>query len=200
MTGMATVTFVLSGLLILMACVKADRVRSWRESWNPSAPDVSDGAFVAARFLLVAMAVGGVVVGVQGLKVQDDVGWSDDELTSAVKGATASLDGSTVHGGPFEADSPADFEGEYAIKVEQEIVEYGDGGAPQFGVDAELAGEPTADQARYAITADGAGAWFCMDVKRTHTGFIETVAPGGLGRTVKLPKFTYAVSSRTGEC
>ncbi|MFD0430005.1 hypothetical protein ACFQ60_27985 [Streptomyces zhihengii] len=114
----------------------------------------------------------GIVTGFQGLKAQDDIGWSDDELTSAVEGATASLNGSSAHGGPLDGpDTPEDFDGAYGIKVRQEIVEHGSGDAPQFGVSAEVTGEATADHARYAVSADGASAWFCMDVTRAHTGW-----------------------------
>ncbi|MGP4088209.1 hypothetical protein [Streptomyces sp. KR55] len=202
LTKLSVILFILSAVLVAMACVKADRVRSWRESLNPSAPDIPDGAFVVARILLIGMAVGGVVSGFQGLAVEDDSKWSDDELTSAVRGATTALDGSFTYGDPLEGDAPADFEGEYAMKVEDEVVEHGGGDAPQFGVDAALTGETTSDEAYYRITASGAGTSFCMHVKRTHEGYIETVAPGlsGDAAVVKEPKYTFAVSSRVGEC
>ncbi|MEW1872464.1 MULTISPECIES: hypothetical protein [Streptomyces] len=58
---------VLAAVLLAMACVKADRVRAWRESFNPSAPEVPDSAFVVARLTLVTMAVFMIVVGVRGL-------------------------------------------------------------------------------------------------------------------------------------
>ncbi|WP_416531594.1 hypothetical protein [Streptomyces coelicoflavus] len=48
--------FVLAALLVLMACIKADRVRSWRESLNPSAPDLPGVAFVVGRAVLILMA------------------------------------------------------------------------------------------------------------------------------------------------
>ncbi|MFI8950812.1 hypothetical protein ACIGO6_30360 [Streptomyces sp. NPDC053750] len=202
MTGLTVFLFVLAALLVLMACIKADRVRSWRESLNPSAPELPDAAFVVGRVILVAMAVTCVVVGFQGLAVQDDGKWSDDELTSAVEGATRALDGSFTYGGPLEGDAPADFDGEYARKVEQEVVEHGGGDAPQLGVDAASVRPVESDRAQYRITADGADTAFCMDVKRTHAGYIETVAPGlsGDAAAVKLPKYTFAVSSRTGDC
>ncbi|MEU3897704.1 hypothetical protein [Streptomyces sp. NPDC045251] len=63
MTELSVITFVLAAVLIGMACVKADRVRSWRESLNPSAPEVPDSAFVAARVLFVVMAAACVWVG-----------------------------------------------------------------------------------------------------------------------------------------
>ncbi|MGW7068722.1 hypothetical protein ACWGII_09050 [Streptomyces sp. NPDC054855] len=93
LTKLSVFLFVLSGLLILMACVTADRVRSWRTSLNPSAPGIPDAAFIVARLLLVGFAVGGVIQGFQGLAVSDGQKWSDDELTSAVEQATYELDG-----------------------------------------------------------------------------------------------------------
>ncbi|WP_171117765.1 MULTISPECIES: hypothetical protein [Streptomyces] len=202
LTELSITLFVLSALLILMACLKADRVRRWRESVNPSAPEIPDAAFVVARITLIGVAVACVVSGVQGLGVEDDSKWSDDELTSAVQGATEALDGSFTYGGPLDDGASVDFGGEYAMKVEDEVVEHGGGDAPQYGVDAEFIGEATSDKARYRITADGAGTSFCMHVKRTHDGYIETVAPGlsGDSAVVKKPKYTFAVSSRTGEC
>lgn len=202
LTGPTVFLFVLSALLVLMACIKADRVRSWRESLNPSAPDLPDAAFMAGRVVLVAMAGACVVVGIQGLAVQDNGEWSDDELTSAVEGATRALDGSFTYGSPLEDDAPAGFDGEYARKVEQEVVEHGGGDAPQLGVDAVSVGPAVSDQAQYRITADGSDTAFCMDVKRAHAGYVETVAPGlsGDAAAVKLPKYTFAVSSRSGDC
>ncbi|MFD7065009.1 hypothetical protein [Streptomyces sp. NPDC059906] len=202
LTGLTIFLFVLAALLVLMAVIKADRVRSWRESLNPSAPDLPDGAFVVGRAILIVMAVICVVVGFQGLAVQDNGEWSGDELMSAVEGATQALDGSVTHGGPLDGDAPADFDGEYARKVEQEVVEHGGGDAPQLGVDAASVGPAVPDEAQYRITANGADTAFCMDVKRTRDGYIETVAPGlsGDAAAVQLPKYTFAVSSRTGDC
>lgn len=48
--------FVLAALLVLMACIKADRVCSWREALNPSAPDLPGAAFVVGRAVLILMA------------------------------------------------------------------------------------------------------------------------------------------------
>jgi hypothetical protein len=196
------ILFVLAAILLLMACVKADRVRSWRESLNPSAPDIPDAAFVVARITLIGVAVGCVVTGVRGLGVEDGSKWSDDELKSAVAGATTELDGSFTYGGPLDDGEPADFDGEYARTVEDEIAEHGGGDAPGYGVDAELSGTATADEAHYLITADGAATSFCMHVKRVHDGYIETVVPGlsGDDAAVKEPKYSFAVTSRAGEC
>ncbi|MCQ4203216.1 hypothetical protein M4J06_000599 [Streptomyces coelicoflavus] len=122
LTGLTIFLFVLAVLLVVMACIKADRVRSWREVLNPSAPDLPDAAFVVGRAVLILMAIACVVVGFQGLAVQDDGEWSDDELTSAAEDATQALDGSCTYGDPLTDGAPADFDGEYARKVEQEVV------------------------------------------------------------------------------
>ncbi|WP_314414843.1 hypothetical protein [Streptomyces sp. DSM 40484] len=201
MTAMIVFIFVLCALLILMACIKADRVRSWRESLNPSAPEIPDAGFTVARLILVALAVVGMIIAFQGITAQDSGGWSDEELTSAVEGATDALDGSFAHGVSLEVDTPADFGGTYARKVEDAVVEHGGGDAPQFGVDAAVTGK-TSERAQYRITASGAVASFCMHVQRTHAGYIETVVPGipGDAGVVKRPKYTFEVSSRAGEC
>ncbi|GAA2729827.1 hypothetical protein [Streptomyces nogalater] len=62
----------LSAVLVAMACVKADRVRSWRASINPSAPNLPGSAFVAARTLFLGLAAVGVYTAVQGFGVFDD--------------------------------------------------------------------------------------------------------------------------------
>lgn len=46
-----------------------------------------------------------------------------------------------------------------------------------MGVIATSVGPAVSDQGEFHITADGADVVFCMDVKRTHDGCIETVAP-----------------------
>ncbi|MGW0086347.1 hypothetical protein [Streptomyces sp. NPDC003393] len=55
-------SFVLSAVLVAMACGKA-RVRAWRTSINPSAPEVADASFTVARILLLVMAALGVCTG-----------------------------------------------------------------------------------------------------------------------------------------
>lgn len=121
MTQLSVFIFVLAAVLLAMACVKADRVRAWRESLNPSAPDVPDAAFVVARLVLVTMAVVGIVVGVQGLAVEDATKWSDDELTGAVEQAVTALDGTTKLGDLHSSDSMVDREN--ARMIEDEVVE-----------------------------------------------------------------------------
>ncbi|MEU0602130.1 hypothetical protein ABZ484_28390 [Streptomyces sp. NPDC006393] len=200
---MATTSFILSAVLVAMACVKASRVRAWRTSINPSAPEVTDSSFVVARILLLVMAVLGVYTGFHSLAVADNGSWSDAELTSAVKGATRDLNGSFEYGDPYDdGTAPADFDGEYATKLEDEIIEHGGGDAPQYGVDASLTGPTTATEATYRITAGGAAKAFCMHVTRAHTDDVESVAPGlpGDAAKVTMPEYTYAVSSRAGEC
>jgi hypothetical protein len=192
----------LAAVLLAMACVKADRVRAWRAGINPSATELPDAAFTVARVLFVVMAGWGVYTAVQGFGVSDDSQWSDDELTSAVQGATASLDGSFTYGGPLE-DASADFDGDaYARTLEDEIVEHGGGDAPGFGVDATLSYTTGPDAASYLVTAGGASKSYCVEVRRTHSGNVETVAPGLSGDAAKVvqPKYTFAVSSRTGTC
>ncbi|MFF9201222.1 hypothetical protein ACF1AE_05245 [Streptomyces sp. NPDC014986] len=61
-------------MLLATAGVKAGRVRAWRESLNPPAPDVPDAAFVVTRLVLVTMAVVLTVTGVRVLAVGDGAG------------------------------------------------------------------------------------------------------------------------------
>ncbi|MER6976380.1 hypothetical protein ABT317_04840 [Streptomyces carpinensis] len=200
---MATTSFILSAVLVAMACVKASRVRAWRHSVNPSAPEVPESSFVVARVLLLVMAALGLYTGFHTLAVADDGAWSDDELTSAVRGATEDLNGGFEYGDPYDdGTAPADFDGEYATKIEDTIVQYGGGDAPQFGVAATLTGPTTATEAAYRITATGAAKTFCMHVTREHTDDADTAAPGlpGDGAKVTMPVYTYGVVSRVGEC
>ncbi|MCD7443999.1 hypothetical protein K4B79_38045 [Streptomyces lincolnensis] len=202
MTEMNVLLLVLAAVLLGMACVRADRVRAWRAGINPSATELPDSAFTVARVLLVTMAGFSVYTAVQGFGVSDGSRWSDQELTSAVEGATASLDGSFTYGDPLE-DASADFDGDaYATTLKDEIVEHGGGDAPGFGVDAALSSTTGSDQAFYLVTADGAGRSYCVVVRRAHSGNVETVAPGLSGEAAKVvqPKYTFAVSSRTGTC
>ncbi|MEU6918147.1 hypothetical protein [Streptomyces olindensis] len=201
MKGLTVFIFVLSALLILMACIKADRVRSWRESANPSAPEIPDSAFTAARVLLVVMAVAGVVVGFQGIAAEDNVGWSDDELTSAVEGATTALDGSSQYGEIHASD--ADFDADaYATTIEGEIVEHGGGDAPQSGVDAAPEATGNANEVNYTIRASDAELSFCMQVTRTRSKEGDYEPPGVAGGpgTVTVPSYKFAVTTHKGEC
>ncbi|MHC3453245.1 hypothetical protein [Streptomyces prasinus] len=200
MTQLSVLIFVLAAVLLAMACVKADRVRAWRESLNPSAPDVPDAAFVVARLVLVTTAVVGIVVGVQGLAAEDNAEWSDDELTSAVEQAVTALDSTTKLGDLYSSASTVDQEN--ARMIEDEVVEHGGGDAPQLGVDAYPADGNTAPDSSYTVKGDGAGAAFCVHVRRTRSKEDDWHPPGitgGEGTTV-VPAYAYAVTSRKGAC
>ncbi|GHF92177.1 hypothetical protein [Streptomyces thermodiastaticus] len=193
MTAMAVTCFILSVLLIAMACVKTSRVREWRASVNPSAPDIPDAGFFLLRLTLLALAAVGIYLGFSMLSLADGDSWSDAELTSAVKGATEELDGSTELGDITDDDTrPADFEGEIATKIRDEIVEHSGGDAPQTGVGVSLYTSSTTD-ATYDISASGADKTFCMHVTRTHTDDAKVYG-------VMFPEYTYAVSTEEGQC
>ncbi|MGV9254245.1 hypothetical protein [Streptomyces sp. NPDC003697] len=56
MTARTVPLFAVSAGLVAMGCVKADRVGAWRESVDPSDPDIPDSASVVARVTLFAVA------------------------------------------------------------------------------------------------------------------------------------------------
>ncbi|GAA3993264.1 hypothetical protein GCM10022384_46150 [Streptomyces marokkonensis] len=200
MTTLSVISFVLAALLIAMGCVKADRIRSWRTALNPSAPEISDAAFVAARVLLLATAAACLWAGVQGLAAEDDSKWSDDELTSAVQGAVTAVDGTSklgdIHGGEAHVDE------DNARMIENEVIEHGAGDAPQLGVDAASSPGNTPSHASYTVTANGADIAFCVAVNRTRTKEDDYHPPGIAGGTgtVTIPSYSYRVTSRTGAC
>lgn len=136
MNTLNVILIVLAAGLVAMGCVKADRVRGWRESFNPSAPELPDSAFVAARVVLFGMAGVAIFSVFQFMTVVADAEWSDDELNSAVSQATAELDGTSRFGDIFDDDSG--FDEQFATMIEEEVVENGGGGAPQSGVDSRL--------------------------------------------------------------
>ncbi|MFC8231123.1 hypothetical protein [Streptomyces sp. NPDC057287] len=197
---MIALVVVLAVGLVAMGCVKADRVRGWRESFNPSAPDIPDSAFVAARVVLFGMAGVGVFTAFQFLDVVADAEWSDDELAGAVSQATEELDGTSRFGDIFGDDSG--FDQEIAKMIEEEVVENGDGGAPQSGVDAGAAASNKPSDAEYTVTASGADAAFCVHVVRTRSKDGDYEPPGVAGgpSSVTVPEYDFAVTSREGEC
>ncbi|MEU3826248.1 hypothetical protein AB0F36_13130 [Streptomyces sp. NPDC029080] len=200
MKSLTILGFVLSAVLIAMACVKADRVRAWRESLNPSAPEVPDAAFVLARILFLGMAAVGVYNGFQGIALSDGVAWSDDELTSAVSGATDALDGAVAYAGPHEG-VPTDFDGDYAMTVADEVTSHGGGDAPGPGtVDAALTGPKAPEEAYYTITADGTPTTFCLHVKIKRDKSDDYQAPGIAGGSYPQYAYVHDVTSRRGEC
>jgi len=157
---------VLAAVLVAMACLKADRVRAWREGVNPSAPAVPDGAFVLARVVLLSIAAAGVYTAVQGFGVADDLSWSESELTSAVRGATDDLDGYMYRAD--ESGNPLYFD-DYESLIEDKVVENGGGDAPETGVAAEPADADTDADAHLTVTADGADKSFCTHIVRTRS-------------------------------
>ncbi|MFJ8860892.1 hypothetical protein ACIRD8_20990 [Streptomyces sp. NPDC102451] len=197
---MVVLIFVLAAGLVAMGCVKADRVRRWRESFNPSAPELPDSAFVAARVVLFGMAGIGIYSAFQFMAVVADAEWSDDELSSAVSQAAAELDGTSRFGDIFGDDSG--FDQEFAKMIEEEVVENGGGGAPQSGVDAGAAASNKPSDADYTVQAAGADAAFCVHVVRTPSKDGDYKPPGIAGNpgTVTVPNYDFAVTSRKGEC
>ncbi|PZH15255.1 hypothetical protein C1I97_08685 [Streptomyces sp. NTH33] len=83
MTKVIVISFVLTAVPAEAGCVRADRVRAWREALNPSAPDVPDAAFVVARLLFFSMAAVMLFRGFRLMAVADN-------------GTLAHLDHSTV--------------------------------------------------------------------------------------------------------
>ncbi|MEU2438595.1 hypothetical protein ABZ595_20820 [Streptomyces rubradiris] len=165
---------VLAAVLVAMACVKSDRVRSWRANINPSAPDLPDSAFVAARVLFLSLAGVGVYLAVQGFGVSDDASWSDSELTSAVQRTTDDLNGYT-----FQADdagTPLGFP-DYASLIEDKVLQYGGGDAPGYGVAVNPAEANTPAKASFTITADGTDTAFCTHLTRTRPRRTTTHPP-----------------------
>ncbi|MFJ8887017.1 hypothetical protein ACIRJR_26930 [Streptomyces sp. NPDC102402] len=197
---MAALLFVLAAGLVAMSCVKADRVRGWRESFNPSAPGLPDSAFVAARVVLCGMAGIGVFSAFRFMAVVADAEWSDDELAGAVSQATAELNGTSRFGDLFGDDSR--FDAEFATMIEEEVVENGGGGAPQDGVDAGSAPANKPSDADYTVMAAGADASFCVHVERIRSKGGDYEPPGiaGGAGSVTVPNYDFAVTSRRGEC
>ncbi|MCK8438649.1 hypothetical protein G3I77_38385 [Streptomyces sp. D2-8] len=200
LTELNVLGLILSAVLLAMACVKADRVRAWRNGINPSAEELSDAAFIAARAVFVTLAGVGIYLCVQGFKVSDDTAWDDAELTTAVQGATDALDGSSGFGDIYAEDNDTGWIDEYATKIEQEVVEHGGGDAPQYGVTATPAAPNTASAARYTVR--GADSAFCMQVTRTRSkdGDYEPPGIGGGQGTVTVPSYDFTVTTREGGC
>ncbi|WP_329206808.1 hypothetical protein OG257_10830 [Streptomyces sp. NBC_00683] len=200
MNTLNVILIVLAAGLVAMGCVKADRVRGWRESFNPSAPELPDSAFVAARVVLFGMAGVAIFSVFQFMTVVADAEWSDDELNSAVSQATAELDGTSRFGDIFDDDSG--FDEQFATMIEEEVVENGGGGAPQSGVDAGSTASNKPSDADYTVMASGADAAFCVHVVRTRSKDGDYTPPGIAGNpgTVTVPSYDFAVTSRKGEC
>ncbi|MFJ6899088.1 hypothetical protein [Streptomyces hokutonensis] len=190
---------VLAAVLVAMACVKADRIRAWREGVNPSAPAVPDGAFVLARVVLLSIASAGVYSAVQGFGVADDLSWSESELTSAVRGATDDLDGFAYQVDPLGA--PLAFD-DYASLIVDKVTENGGGEAPATGVHAEPSDADTDADAHLTVTANGVDKAFCAHVVRDRSKKDDDTPPGaaGAGGTLTLAGYRLTVTTREGAC
>ncbi|WP_367320482.1 hypothetical protein [Streptomyces sp. HUAS ZL42] len=199
LTKLNILGLVLSAVLLAMACVKADRVRAWRAEINPSAEELPDSAFVVARVILITLAGIGIYQCVQGFGVADDMDWDDSELTSAVQQTTDDLDGYTyfvdLTGNPFYFD-------DYATLLEDKVVRYGGGDAPQMGVDASPADTNTDTDAYFTLTASGADAAFCTHIERARSKEHDYTPPGIAGGEGKFtyPGYRLTVTTRDGAC
>ncbi|MFD5796543.1 hypothetical protein ACFWIO_24045 [Streptomyces diastatochromogenes] len=199
LTKLNTLSLILCAGLVAMACVKADRVRAWRSSINPSAPELPDAAFVVGRVVLVTMAAIGVYTSIQGFGVADDMSWDDRELSSAVQHARDDLDGYMFR---VDDSGTPDYFSSYESLLEEKVVENGGGDAPQDGVTATAADDNTADDAYFTVTAEGADAAFCTHIERTRSKKDDYSPPGLNGREsfLKYRGYRMAVTAQQGEC
>ncbi|MFF4042150.1 hypothetical protein [Streptomyces sp. NPDC001816] len=199
LTKLNVLGLALTAVLLAMACVKADRVRAWRSSINPSAPDLPDSAFVVARVIFVTLAGLGIYTAVQAFGVSDDMAWDDSELAGAVQQAADDLDGFTYQSD--DSGSPLYFD-DYASLIEDKVIQYGGGDAPQYGVDATPADANTLDDAHFTVTAKGADDAFCAHVERSRSKKDDYTPPGigGGEGTLTYRGYRIAVESRKGEC
>ncbi|MGW6157248.1 hypothetical protein ACWFRM_29550 [Streptomyces sp. NPDC055144] len=194
---MSVISFALAAVLLLAACVNADRVRAWRHALNPSADELPDAAFTVGRVVFVVLA--GVVAfsGFQLRAVAHDSVWSDDELSHAVGYATDDLDAHSYLG----MDAPSD--SDYESMIEDAVVRRGGGGAPESGVSATPSGTGTASHGAFVVQADGADASFCVSVTRTRSkdgGYDAPGVAGGEGTAETVPLYELAATSREGTC
>ncbi|MFI0242688.1 hypothetical protein [Streptomyces sp. NPDC016845] len=202
MTGLALTLFVLAAVLVAMCCVGADRVRSVRRRTHPSGGDLPASAFVAARTALLVMAAICVWQGVEGLAAANGDEWSDDELTSAVRQSADDLDGYWYRESSLTHDTP--YFDDYASLIEERVVRYGGGGAPQTGVSASpLSGDPDAD-GEFTVSADGTDRAFCLHVEKSRWKKQDYTPPGitgGESATVyRELAYRLTVRARGGAC
>ncbi|MEU3413621.1 hypothetical protein ABZ760_20535 [Streptomyces sp. NPDC006658] len=192
-------SLVLSAVLVAMACVKSDRVRSWRANVNPSAPELPDSAFVVARVLFLGLAGIGVYLAVQGFGVSDDGSWSDGELTSAARRTADDLDGYTFRAD--DAGTPLPFT-DYASLIEDKVIRNGGGDAPEYGVTVDTSETNTLTDASFTITADGTDTAFCAHLERIRSKKDDYTPPGITGGegTLTYQGYRLKTSLRKGEC
>ncbi|WP_327343281.1 hypothetical protein [Streptomyces europaeiscabiei] len=199
LTELTVLGLVLSAVLLAMACVKADRVRAWRSSINPSAEELPDAAFTAARVILVTAAGIGIYLAIQSFGVADDASWDDSELTTAVQGAADGLDGYM-----YRTDQTGDslYFDDYATLIQDRVAQNGGGDAPQSGGSAYPADAHTDFDAYFTVKGDGAGVAFCTHIERIRSKEDDYTPPGITGGPGRLTYRAYrlAVEVKDGEC
>jgi hypothetical protein len=200
MTGMAVTLFVLAGLLVAMACLRATWINAVRRRTYPAGGDLSTGTFVAARAALLLMAALGIWQGAKMLALDADSRWSDAELTSATRQTVTDLDGYWYRNDTGSGESP--YFTDYATLITTKLVAHGGGGAPQTGVDAvPESGDPKADGA-FTIRAEGATQPFCLTLRTKRWKARDYTAPGIGGRPGVYKELGYrlTVRSTSGAC
>ncbi|WP_317441959.1 hypothetical protein [Streptomyces collinus] len=142
---------------------------------QPVGPGTARRRLRRRRVIFVILAGIGIYTTIQGFGVSDDMSWDDSDLTSAVQQAADDLDGFRYQSD--ESGSPLYFD-DYESLIEDKVVRYGGGNAPQTGVDATPADGNTEDDGYFTVSADGAGDMFCTHVERTRSK--DDYAPPGI--------------------
>ena len=157
-----------------------------RESYEPSS-----GALVFQRVLFLALAAGTVFSGLYVRHLDHEARhpdlWTSTELREAVTSAAPRLGIATVM---YDEDMSPD----HSTDVETAVDSAVSGDAPSSHVHVSQVGE-SADQ-QYEITADGAGATFCMSVYRTD----PSDTPGIGGGTSHVKQYTLKGRVKSGTC
>ncbi|MET9497798.1 hypothetical protein [Streptomyces sp. NPDC006552] len=166
----------MAAVLVAMACVRADRVSALRRRTHPSGGQLPPAAFAVARAVLLTMAAICVWQGAQARATDADSRWSDAELTSAAHRAADDLDGYWYRESSLTHDTP--YFDDYESLIEEKVVRYGGGGAPQSGVHASaLAGTPHSD-GDFTLTADDTDRTFCFHVTKSRYKKQDYTPPG----------------------
>ncbi|WP_338701160.1 hypothetical protein V2W30_29245 [Streptomyces sp. Q6] len=202
MTGPAIACFALAAVVVAMACVRADWIRSLRRRTHPSGDELPTAAFVVARVLLLTMAALCVWQGAQLTAMDGDGEWSDDELTNAVTRSTDDLDGYWYRVSNLTGDTPS-FD-DYATLIEDTVIRYGGGGAPQSGVTATPTSADPSTDGDFTVEADGTDHAYCLHVERARYKKQDHTPPGlaGAESSDKYKQLAYrlTVTSRNGKC
>ncbi|GAA2322094.1 hypothetical protein OKJ48_09340 [Streptomyces kunmingensis] len=202
MTGLSLTLFVLSAALLALVFIKANWVRSVRRRTYPSGGELPTSAFVVARTVLLTMAAVGIWQGAQGLTLANDAEWSDDELSSAVHQTADDLDGYWYRESSLTHDTP--YFDDYGSLIEDTVIRYGGGGAPQSGVGASaVSGDPDAD-GDFTVQADGTDRSFCLHVETARWKKQDYTPPGLTGGegsdAYKELAYRLTVRARGGAC